>query len=68
MTAPTIRVELENGIWCAAHFDEQGNPQSEVVDLFGTHILPTPWFLPTPEERVVEALREMSFSRGYVVE
>ena len=52
-----VKVELRGDIWHAAHFDDQGEPDAQVIDLFGTHVLPTPFFLPTPREKVEAQLR-----------
>lgn len=53
-----LRVVLIDDIWCVEHL-EDGQPSPRILDLFdGEHVLPTPWFAPTPREVVMRALRE----------
>ena len=52
-----IEVVLEGGVWCAAHYGPDGQPDPLIVDLFDTHVIPTPYYLPTTRATVIERLR-----------
>ncbi len=45
-------MEIVEGVWHATHFDG-GKPDKYMVDLFGSHQLPTPWTDETDKETVV---------------
>jgi len=45
--------------WYVAHYDED-REDSEIIGLFGTHILPTPYGLNTPREVVAKRIKALN--------
>ena len=43
-------------VWMSTSYID-GEPNPEHVDLFGTATLPTPWFVPTAKQDVIDRLR-----------
>jgi hypothetical protein len=39
----TIVLKCEEGNIYAEHYDENGNPDQDIIDLFGTHAIMTPY-------------------------
>ncbi len=50
-----IRLELRDGIWHAEMLVD-GKPDMEIVELYNTHIIATPYFLPTTFDQVAQEL------------
>ena len=45
-------------VWLVATYTD-GKPCQEIIKLFETHILPTPWGAETPELVVIEKLKDL---------
>lgn len=41
----TIILSQHQGNIYAEHYDENGKPEKEIIDLFGTHAIMTPWLI-----------------------
>lgn len=55
------------GYWHAAHFDEAGEPEQAIMDLFDTHVLPLPFTATAPVERVLADLQRRPLIEFYDV-
>jgi len=50
-----IKVELKEGTWITVHTLD-GKPNPDIIGMFSTHELPTPWGEETERSTVVEEL------------
>ena len=50
-----IKVVQEDGSWFTEHLID-GEPDQQLVNLFGTNVIPTPWSEDTDRDAVVEDL------------
>lgn len=55
-----IQLYTTNGSWVAAFMDDWGNPDKEIVALFGTHHLPTAYTSQAAFETVKNALSALN--------
>jgi hypothetical protein len=50
-----IKVVQKNGSWATEHIVD-GQPDKQLIKMFGTHIVPTPWSSDTDRQTVVNEL------------
>ena len=54
-----IKLEKKDGVWVTVHSIE-GKPDQNLIDVFGSNELPTPWPDSTDKEYVINALTEVN--------
>ena len=52
---PEIRVVLKDGLWMTSHHVD-GKPDPRIIEMLGSHVLPTPWSEDTDRETVIREL------------
>ena len=51
-----ITVVLKDGVWMTTHFIA-GEPDQQIIRMFGSNELPTPWTEETDKETVIQELQ-----------
>lgn len=60
MNAPIIKLELVNDAWVAHHFDFDGSPAADVIDLFDTNTITTAFTGTASADFVIAKIRSLN--------